>query len=209
MERLFGAAHRRVERREHLGEAAQVMIVSRTYDTTVADLWEAITTPARIARWFAPVHGELTLGGRYQVEGNASGTITRCEPPEALALTWEFGGGVSWVNVALERDGARAKLTLEHIAHEAGIGADHLKQYGPGATGIGWDLSLHGLAQHLSSPEVAVDPAQVAAWSTSPEGLTFMRESGAAWAEADAASGEDPDEARAKAARTIAFYTGS
>jgi hypothetical protein len=35
-----------------------------------------------------------------------------------------------------------------------------------------------------------------------------MRGSGIAWGEAHAASGEDPEEARARADRTIAFYTG-
>jgi hypothetical protein len=35
-----------------------------------------------------------------------------------------------------------------------------------------------------------------------------MRASGEAWGTAHAASGEDPAEARAKAERTIAFYTG-
>jgi len=37
----------------------------------------------------------------------------------------------------------------------------------------------------------------------------FVRDSGEAWGAAHAASGENPDEAHAKAARTIAFYTGS
>ena len=36
-----------------------------------------------------------------------------------------------------------------------------------------------------------------------------MRGSGEAWGEAHAVSGEDPDEARAKAERTIAAYTGA
>jgi hypothetical protein len=50
-------------------------------------------------------------------------------------LTWEFGGGTSWVNLRLAPDGQKARLTLEHIAHTDGIGEEHLKQYGPGATG--------------------------------------------------------------------------
>jgi hypothetical protein len=43
-------------------------------------------------------------------------------------------------------------LTLEHIAHKDGIGEEHLKQFGPGAVGIGWDLALHGLARHEVDP---------------------------------------------------------
>ena len=209
MENVFGAEFRRVENREHLGKPALVGVAIRIYDTTVDDLWEAITTPERLARWFLPVEGDLKLGGRYQLKGNAGGTITRCDPPEALDLTWEFGGGTSWVNLRLAPDGQKARLTLEHIAHKDGIGEEHLKQYGPGATGVGWDLGLHGLKRHLANPEVAIDPAAFEAWTLSTEGKAFIRTSGEAWGAAHVASGANPDEARAQAERTIAFYTGA
>jgi uncharacterized protein YndB with AHSA1/START domain len=208
MKDVFGAEFRQVDNREHLGKPALVVIAARSYDTTVEDLWEGLTTPARLARWFLPVEGDLKLGGRYQLKGNAGGTITRCDPPKALDLTWEFGGGTSWVNVRLTPDGKRARLTLEHIAHRDGIGEEHLKQFGPGAVGIGWDLGLHGLGRHVAGPGAELDHDAVEAWSLSSEGKAFMRESGVAWGVAHAASGEDPAEARAKAERTIAFYTG-
>ena len=85
---------------------------------------------------------------------------------------------------------------------------EHLKQYGPGAGGVGWDLGLYGLERHLADPAGALDHEAVEAWTTSSEGKAFMRGSGEAWGAAHAASGEDPDEARAQAERTIAFYTG-
>jgi len=209
MEHVFGAEFRRVENREHLGKPAIVGVATRVYDTTVEDLWEAITTPERLVRWFLPVEGDLRLGGRYQLEGNAGGTITRCEPPEALDLTWEFGGGTSWVNLRLAPDGRKARLTLEHIAHKGGIGEEHLEKYGPGATGVGWDLALHGLKLHFTSGGVAVDPAAFEAWTTSSEGKAFVRKCGEAWGEAYIASGANPEQARAQAERTIAFYTGT
>jgi uncharacterized protein YndB with AHSA1/START domain len=199
----------RVESREHEGKPALVGVAIRTYDTTVEDLWEALTTPARLVRWFLPVEGDLKVGGRYQLIGNAGGTITRCEPPTALDLTWEFAGGTSWVRVRLAPEGARAKLTLEHIAHTDGIGEEHLETYGPGATGVGWDLALHGLRHHLTSEGEALDPAAFQAWTRSPEGKAFVRARGEAWAEAYVASGAEPERARAQAERTIAFYTGA
>jgi len=209
MDNIFGAQFRRLENREHLGKPALIGIAMRVYDTTVDDLWEAITTPERLARWFLPVEGDLKLGGRYQLKGNAGGTITRCDPPGALDLTWEFAGATSWVNLRLAPEGKKARLTLEHIAHEDGIGAEHLKKYGPGATGVGWDLALHGLKQHLANPEVAIDPAAFEAWTLSSEGKAFIRKCGEAWGEAHIASGADPEEARAQAEQTIAFYTGA
>src|SRR5262245_63323750 len=209
MGQVFGVEFRRVESREHLGKSAVVAVAVRTYDTTVDDLWEAVTTPERLARWFLPVEGDLRLGGRYQLRGNAGGTITRCERPEALDLTWEIMGGTSWVNLRLAPDGRKARLTLEHIAHKDGIGEAHLKQFGPGAVGIGWDLGLDGLERHLRNPAASLDHEAFEAWTRSSEGKAFVRGSGEAWGAAEAASGEDPDEARARAERTIAFYTES
>jgi uncharacterized protein YndB with AHSA1/START domain len=209
MGHVFGAEFRRVENREHLGKPALVAVAVRSYETTVDDLWDAITTPERLARWFTPVEGDLKLGGRYQLKGNAGGTITRCERPDALDVTWEFMGGTSWVNVRLAPDGPKARLTLEHIAHRDGIGEEHLKQFGPGAVGIGWDLGLYGLERHLLDPAAPRDQQAVDAWVASSEGKAFMRGSGDAWGVAHAASGENPDEARAKAERTIAAYTGA
>jgi hypothetical protein len=147
MANVFGSEFRRVENREHLGKPALVAVLIRSYDTTVEDLWDAITTPER--------------------------------------------------------------LTLEHIAHKDGIGEEHLKKFGPGAVGIGWDLGFHGLERHLAAPDVPLDHAAMEAWSLSAEGKAFTRSSGDAWAAAHAASGEDPEEARAKAERTIAFYQGA
>jgi hypothetical protein len=111
--------------------------------------------------------------------------------------------------VRLEPAANAARLTLEHIAHTDGVGAEHLAKYGPGAVGIGWDLSLSGLERHIENPSVPLDPAAFEAWSMSSDGKAFLRGCGEAWGAAHIASGEPADEARAKAERTIAFYTGT
>jgi uncharacterized protein YndB with AHSA1/START domain len=208
MGHVFGSEFRRVLHREHLGKPAIVAVAIRNYDTTIDDLWNAITKPERLALWFLPVEGNLELGGRYQLKGNACGTITRCERPEALDLTWEVMGGTSWVNVRLMANGKKAQLTLEHIAHKDGIGEEHLRRFGPSAVGIGWDLGLYGLEKHLAAPTARIDQEGVDAWTRSSEGRAFVRGSGEAWGEADAAAGGTPEEAQAKAERTIAFYSG-
>src|SRR6187431_460405 len=134
--RQIGAVTRKVETRLHEGQPARVVVAARTYDTTVDDLWDAVTNKDRIPRWFLPVSGDLRLGGRYQLEGNAGGTITRCEPPRVVAVTWEFGGNTSWVNVTLtENPGGGTYLELEHIAH---VPEEFWDQFGPGAAGVGW-----------------------------------------------------------------------
>jgi uncharacterized protein YndB with AHSA1/START domain len=201
---LFGAEQRRVELVDHLGKPAIVAVAVKTYDTAVDDLWNAVTTASRIARWLGPISGELELAGRFQIKGNASGSITRCDAPKALDVTWEIAGGTSWVQVRLEPVGARARLTLEHIAHRDGIGKEHLDKFGPGAVGVGWELGLAALARHLSGTDIKPDPA----WFGTPEAKAFVRSAGEAWGEAHAASGEDAAEARAKAERTIAAFGG-
>ena len=140
--RQIGAVTRKLETRLHEGRPAWVVVATRTYDTTVEDLWDAVTTKERIPRWFLPITGDLRLGGRYQLQGNAGGTITRCEPPSAVGMTWEFGGEVSWVEVTLEptADG-RAHLHLEHVAH---VSDERWDEFGPGAVGVGWDSILLG-----------------------------------------------------------------
>ena len=65
--RHIGAVTRRLENREHEGKIARVALASRTYDTTIDDLWDAITSAERIPRWFLPISGDLRLGGRYQL----------------------------------------------------------------------------------------------------------------------------------------------
>lgn len=202
--RYIGAVTRAVGRREYEGREARVVTATRVYDTDIDDAWDALTNPERLPRWFLPVSGDLQLGGRYQLEGNAGGTITACEPPRRLALTWEFGGGTSWVEVHLSpAPGDATRLELSHIAHVD----DHWDKFGPGAVGVGWDLALMGLAAHLASG-AAVDPAEAAAWTASDEGKDFIRRSSDDWGRASIADGTDAALAEASAARTTAFYTG-
>ena len=152
------------------GRPARAITLSRSYATTVDDLWDAVTNGGRLPRWFLPISGALEPGGRYQLEGNAGGVITACERPSHLAPTWEFGGDVSWVEVGFSGDEAgRARLTLTHTAHLS----EHWDTYGPGAAGVGWELSLMGLAIHLAQPaEPKPDEAEFAA---SPAGKAAHR----------------------------------
>jgi uncharacterized protein YndB with AHSA1/START domain len=201
---LIGAVTREVRDAERDGKPARVVVATRTYDTSLEDLWDAISNPERLPRWFAPVTGEFKLGGKYQVQGNAGGTITRCEPPRHLALTWEMFGAVSWVEVDLVSEGEGARLELRHIAHPEA----HWDQFGAGAVGVGWELGLLGLYLHLSNPGVFKPPESDPAWGASDEAKSFMRASGDAWGQAEIAGGEDRDTALRRAQATKKFYCG-
>ena len=103
----ISAVRRTVGKRVLEAGEARVMTISQVYDTDVDDLWDACTNAERIPRWFLPVSGELKVGGKYQLEGNAGGTVERCDPPKSFAATWEFGGDVSWIEVRLTPGGRR------------------------------------------------------------------------------------------------------
>ena len=199
----LAAVERSVSSVERDGRPARAVTLARTYATTVEDLWDAVTSPDRIARWFLPVSGNLERGGRYQLEGNAGGTITHCERPSFLGLTWEFGGDVSWVEARLAEDGAgRARLSLTHTA----LLSDHWAEFGPGAVGVGWEMGLLGMELHLTRPNEPKIDEQT--FHLTPEGKALHTGSSEAWGEAAIAAGTDPEAARAAARRTTAFYTG-
>lgn len=196
----IAAVDRRVE---HRADEGRVVIASRSFPAPPADVWDAITNPDRIPRWFLPVSGDLRLGGKYQLEGNAGGEITTCDPPRHLTLTWEFGEERTWVDVRLDEDaGGGTRLRLEHGGH---VDEARWGEYGPGAVGVGWDLTLAGLDLHLSTG-AAVEGGP--AWMESAEGKAFVRGSSDDWGRASIAAGTPEDAALAAASRTSAAYTG-
>ena len=201
VETHLAAVARSVSSVERDGQPARAVTLSRSYATAVTNLWDAVTNGERLPLWFSPISGELKSGGRYQLEGNAGGVITVCERPSRLALTWEFGEDVSWVEVRISADSTGgARLTLTHTAHVS----EHWDEYGPGATGVGWELGLLGLSIHLANPsEPKMDEA---AFAASPDGRAFNTGSSENWGDAAVAAGTDPGAARAAAARTTAFY---
>lgn len=184
---------------------ARVATMSQAYDTTIEDLWDACTNIERIPRWLMPITGELRLGGRYQLQGNAGGIVQTCDRPEHFSATWEFGGDTSWIDVTLESTASgRSQLTVEHTAH---VDAQRWARYGPSAVGVGWDSMLLGLATHLSSG-ASMDPAEAVSWIASEDGKQFMLSSSQRWCDADILAGTDPVAAQASAQRTFAAYTG-
>lgn len=201
--KFAGSVERAVESEERDGRPTKVVVAAKSYPSAIADVWDALTNAERIPRWIGKVTGDLRLGGQYQLEGNASGTITNCEPPSFLALTWEYGGEVSWVEVRLTEEAPEStRLQLRHVAF---VDDERWREYGPGAFGVGWDLTLLGMENHLAGGE-PVDPEQFGA---APEAITLMTRCSDAWGEASIADGTPESDAREAAARTTAFYTGA
>jgi uncharacterized protein YndB with AHSA1/START domain len=170
------AIHRQVERQlpaDGSGEVVSVLL-RRAYDAPIGDVWDAVTEPDRIKRWFMPISGDLRVGGSFQLEGNAGGEILTCEPPRLLKVS--FGGPTSIIELRLTPDGdSDTVLELEHTV------PIEMAQSGAGAlyVGPGWDGALLGLGLFLRGEAVG-DPVAAA---HSPEALEFSKQSVHAWVE--------------------------
>ena len=77
----IAAVNRGLQTMDVDGEPARVQTLAQTYPSPIDDVWDAVTTADRIARWFLPVSGDLRLGGHFQLEGNAGGEVQECAPP--------------------------------------------------------------------------------------------------------------------------------
>jgi hypothetical protein len=185
----IGATSRRVvQQRGDTGEVV-TLIMQRRYSAEVVDVWQAITDPDRVRRWFLPLTGDLRQGGNFQLEGHAGGDILRCEPPRHLVVN--FGGESSIVDVLLSGEGEQTLLQLTHSVPIELAGSTAGALY----VGPGWDGALLGIALHLSG-EFSGDPVAAA---TSPEVQDFNLASIQEWVAAVEASGTADSDAIAAA----------
>lgn len=191
----INAAHRSVTD----VDGGRAVVLRRTYPAPPEDVWDALTSPERIPRWFLPITGELRLGGRYQLEGNAGGEILRCEPVGLLRVSWVFGDfPASYVQARLTSDEGDTVFELEHSRVDA---PEMWPRFGPGAVGVGWDGALLGLHAHLAGADL-----DAREWERSVDAREFMTLSSQAWGVAFQAYGASAAEAAAAVAATTAFY---
>jgi uncharacterized protein YndB with AHSA1/START domain len=140
-----------------LDETRGAVRVEEPYDTDIDDLWEACTTPDRLARWIAQVSGDPRVGGTVQITFTSTWTgparVEVCEAPHHLLLitepdTEEEAQLEAW----LTTEGDKTRLVVE----ERGLPVDKLHLYG-----AGWEAHLEDLGRSL-----ALDgPAHPDGWS--------------------------------------------
>ncbi|QFY05366.1 hypothetical protein GBF35_00515 [Nonomuraea phyllanthi] len=200
------AVHREIGDQAVATGAGRSLLLRRTYDAPIEDVWSACTNPDRIGRWLAPIEGELRPGGTFQLKDNAGGEILRCEKPHLIKVTWVLGEGMPTevdVRLAPGGDGGTV-LELEHAA-PAEIVDGMVGTHGPGVTigiGCGWDLTLLGLDLFLRG--ITYDSA---AWGTTAEAREFVTAACHAWGPAvQAAWGTGDDDLAAAVAFVVQQY---
>ena len=140
-------------------DGAGVVRIEDRYDTTIDDLWSAITDPDRLARWFGEVDGELSQRGEFRVHiadaGDRTGQVEACEPPQRLVVTtretdesYRRGQGVPpfdavW-EITLTADGDRTILVIE----VKGMPLEKIAFFG-----AGWQIHAENLAAYLAGRE--------------------------------------------------------
>jgi uncharacterized protein YndB with AHSA1/START domain len=130
-----------------LDETCGAVRMEDVYDTDIDDLWQACTTPARLARWIAHVSGDLRAGGEVQAvftsTWTGSGRIEVCEPPQHLLLVMDPGtDDEAELEAWLTAEGSKTRLVVE----ERGLPLDKLHFHG-----AGWQAHLDDLGRSLQA----------------------------------------------------------
>ncbi|MBZ5740923.1 SRPBCC domain-containing protein [Nocardioides mangrovi] len=158
-----------------LDETRGAVRVEDVYDTDIHDLWEACTTPERLARWLAQVDGDLRVGGMIQVVFTSTWTgpvrVEVCDAPHHLLLTMEPGADdEGQIEAWLTEEGTRTRLVVE----ERGLPITHLPFHASG-----WRVHLEDLGRSLEAggpvhPEGWSSEAGAPGWKRRWEELTPM-----------------------------------
>ena len=131
--------------------------VEGVYDTDVDDLWQACTTPDRLARWLAEVTGDLHPGGTvhavFTSTWSGPARIDACDAPVHLLLTTEPGtDDDGQIEAWLTAEGTRTRLVVE----ERGLPLRTIHVHG-----AGWQAHLEDLERSLDT----AGPVHPAGWS--------------------------------------------
>jgi len=70
----IGATSRQVAQQHTERGETVVVTLERRYAAEVADVWQAITDPDRVRRWFLPLTGDLREGGTSSSKITLPGT---------------------------------------------------------------------------------------------------------------------------------------
>jgi uncharacterized protein YndB with AHSA1/START domain len=128
-----------------------IVRVEDRLDTDIDDAWSALTDPARLARWYGEVDGDLRPGGEYRARVFASGwegtgRVVACEPPRRFVVVSQDPDepNEQVTEVTLTAEGEQTILVLE----QRGVPVNLLHGYGAGT-----QVHVEDLAAYLAGQE--------------------------------------------------------
>ena len=116
-----------------LDETRGAVRVEDVYDTDIHDLWEACTTPERLARWLGEFTGDLEMGGKIHATFTSTWDgplrVEVCDAPRHVLVTMEpETEDETELEAWLTEDGGKTRLVVE----ERGLPVDKLYFHGAG-----------------------------------------------------------------------------
>jgi uncharacterized protein YndB with AHSA1/START domain len=116
--------------------------------TPVAEVWTAVTEPARLAQWYGTIEGDLRVGGSYHAllfpsGWDGTGHVLECEPPRRLVIeSAEEGSSGSRDELELTAEGPGSTRV---VLTKRGAPLQWIPAYG-----VGTQIHLENLAAHLA-----------------------------------------------------------
>ena len=147
-------------------EGEQTVTLVRSYPAAAEEVWNALTTPERIARWYGTIVGTppRAVGDEFEVE-IGEGMVRRavlesCAAPSGLSYTWWSGDGdPGLVTIRLDAIADdETRLTVQH---------DRLRPHRMTQYGGGWEQNLVALAGVLGGSRAEAEEdgdARVGRW---------------------------------------------
>lgn len=118
----------------------------RTLADSVERVWQAISRPAELGRWFpAAVDWTPAVGETFEA-GGATLEVTEVDAPRRLA--WVYAGESQAFELTAREGGCR--LTFTHVIDDPALAAQ---------TATGWETYLSRLEPHLAGEHVSEEVA--------------------------------------------------
>jgi uncharacterized protein YndB with AHSA1/START domain len=133
-----------------------VLRIEDRFDSSIEDVWDALTEPARLAKWIGKVEGDFHVGGLYRRSffgsgSEGTGRIEACQPPRRLIVRhFSESADEHLIEVTLMGDGDETTVVVE---------ASELPKEKLFAYGAGIQIHVEDLGAHLAGRQVAeADP---------------------------------------------------
>ena len=113
---------------------------------SVERVWQAVSVPAELERWFPAAADWTPATGETFEEGGETGEVIEVDPPSRLA--WTFAGQLYRFELTAHPDGCR--LIFTHVIDDRSTAAQ---------TATGWEAYLSRLEPHLAGNYLSEDDA--------------------------------------------------